>query len=146
MLYNLIFWNFLYLLSLYPNISSNIPLVYWLERSEIVFCLKHLLFTIIVCSSHQRLIMVSIYKYSLSVCLYPINVKTAEPIRPKFCVGPQLAPGKVYQLSKFLKFAIKSFYILYNVVYFCFILFKERRCSQIKPQLKVEIEDGREAP
>ena len=32
----------------------------------------------------------SIYKFSLSVCLfvclYPINVKTAEPIGPKFCV------------------------------------------------------------
>ena len=24
----------------------------------------------------------------LSVCLYPINVKTAEPIGPKLCVGP----------------------------------------------------------
>ena len=22
----------------------------------------------------------------VGVCLYPINVKTAEPIRPKFCV------------------------------------------------------------
>ena len=34
---------------------------------------------------------VSIYKFSLGgcpgVCLYPINVKTAEPIGPKFCVG-----------------------------------------------------------
>ena len=28
---------------------------------------------------------------------------------------------------------------------FCFILYKLRRCSQIKPRLKVEIEDGREA-
>ena len=31
----------------------------------------------------------------LFVCLYPINVKTAEPIRPKFCVGPQVVPGKI---------------------------------------------------
>ena len=33
----------------------------------------------------------SIYKFGLSVCLsvclYPINVKTAEPIGPKFFVG-----------------------------------------------------------
>ena len=31
------------------------------------------------------------------VCLCPINVKTAKPIRPKFCVGPHVAPGKVYE-------------------------------------------------
>ena len=45
-----------------------------------------------------------IYKFSLAgcllwclfVCLYPIKIKTAEPIRPKFCVGPSMAPGKVY--------------------------------------------------
>ena len=40
-----------------------------------------------------------IYVYTLlvwvSVCLYPINVKTAEPIRPKFCVGPRMTTGKV---------------------------------------------------
>ena len=51
----------------------------------------------------------SIYKFGLSVCLYvclfvclyPINVKTAEPIGPKFFVGPHGAPGKVYEKSKF---------------------------------------------
>ena len=37
----------------------------------------------------------------LSVCLYPINVKTAEPIGPKFFVKPHVTPGKVYDLSKF---------------------------------------------
>ena len=37
----------------------------------------------------------------LSVCLYPINVKTAEPIGPKTFVGPHGAPGKVYEWSKF---------------------------------------------
>ena len=34
----------------------------------------------------------------LSVCLYPINVKTAEPIGPKFFVGHHVIPGKVYEL------------------------------------------------
>ena len=38
-------------------------------------------------------------KYNLLVCpsvrLYPINVKTAEPIRQKFCVGPHMKPEKV---------------------------------------------------
>ena len=42
----------------------------------------------------------SIYKFSLSVCLYPINVKTSKPIRPKFCMGPHVTPGKIYELSK----------------------------------------------
>ena len=41
----------------------------------------------------------------LFVCLYPINVKTAEPIRPKFCVWPNVALEKVYEWSKFKKFA-----------------------------------------
>ena len=37
----------------------------------------------------------------LFVCLYPINVKTAEPIGPKFCVGHHVTTGKVYESSKF---------------------------------------------
>ena len=45
--------------------------------------------------------------YTLLVCmlvsLYPINVQTAKPIGPKFCVGLHLSPRKVYWLSKFQK-------------------------------------------
>ena len=52
----------------------------------------------------------------LSGCLYPINVKTAKPIGLKFCVGPHLTLGKVYEWSKFQKFVFKSFF------YFCKIL------------------------
>ena len=37
--------------------------------------------------------------------LYPINVKTAEPIGPKFFVGHHMTPGKVYEWSNFQKFA-----------------------------------------
>ena len=37
----------------------------------------------------------------LSFCSYPINVKTAEPIGPKFFVGQMGTPGKVYEWSKF---------------------------------------------
>ena len=33
----------------------------------------------------------------LSVCLYPINVKTAEPIGPKFFVAHHVTTGKVYE-------------------------------------------------
>ena len=32
----------------------------------------------------------------LFVRLYSINVKTAEPIGPKFFMGPCVTPGKVY--------------------------------------------------
>ena len=35
--------------------------------------------------------------------LYPINVKTADPIRPKFCAGPHMTLGKVYETSKMEK-------------------------------------------
>ena len=38
----------------------------------------------------------------LFVCLYPINAKTAEPIRPKFFVGPNM--GHVRNDYKWLKF------------------------------------------
>jgi len=48
----------------------------------------------------------------LSVCLYPINVKTAEPIGPKFFVGPHVTPGKVYECTKFKEFVLKSFLFL----------------------------------
>ena len=41
----------------------------------------------------------------LLVCLYPINVKTAEPIWPKFFEGSRVTPGKVYGWSNFQKFA-----------------------------------------
>jgi len=51
-------------------------------------------FTSLLCFSGQT---VSIYKFGLSVCLYPINVKTAEPIGPKFFVGHLGTPGKVYE-------------------------------------------------
>ena len=37
-----------------------------------------------------------IFILCLSWCLYPINVNTAKPIGPKFCVGPHMTPGKVY--------------------------------------------------
>ena len=44
---------------------------------------------------------ISIYKFGLSgclfVCLYPINVKTAEPIGPNFFVGHYVTIGKVYE-------------------------------------------------
>ena len=44
-----------------------------------------------------------------------MNVKTAEPIGTKFCVGNHVTPGKViYEWSKFLKFVFKTFLFLSN--------------------------------
>ena len=46
---------------------------------------------------HQNIVLnreLIIYKFGLLVCLYLINVKTAEPIRPKR--GNSHDPGMVY--------------------------------------------------
>ena len=58
-------------------------------------------------NSNGRLI-IYIYTFAwvsgcLFVCLCPINVRTAKPIGPKFCVGPHMTPGKIYGKSKFRK-------------------------------------------
>ena len=64
--------------------------------------------------------------------------------------------GKVYERSKFQKFVFKSFLFckilkmrekkMKYANFFVFVLYgTKRRCSQLKPQLKVEIEDGRDA-
>ena len=46
----------------------------------------------------------STYILCLSVCPYGSNKrKVAEPIRPKFFVGPHMTPGKVYRWSYFQK-------------------------------------------
>ena len=42
----------------------------------------------------------SIYIYF--ACLCPINVKTAELIGPKFCVGAHVIPVKDYEFKKFV--------------------------------------------
>ena len=61
-------------------------------------------------------------------------------------------------MIKILKICVKNFFIFVNfgnsrknimksANFFVFVLYcTKRRCSEIKPQLKVEIEDGREAP
>ena len=50
---------------------------------------------------HMGTICTSIYTFGLSVCLfvclYSINVETAEPIGPKFFVGHHVPTGKVYE-------------------------------------------------
>jgi len=96
-----------------------------------------------------------IYKFGLSVwvswclfvCLYPINVKTAEPIGPKFFVGHHVTTGKVYEWSKFQIFvsikirlslnfwkfwkSTKFFVKTRELFLFCFTMFTKRTCSQL---------------
>ena len=45
-----------------------------------------------------------------SVCPLISNVKTAEPIGSKLCVGAHMNPGKVYGCSKLQKFVSEFFY------------------------------------
>ena len=89
---------------------------------------------------------VALFVY-LSVCLYPINVKTAEPIWPKFFVGHHVTTGKVYEWSKFqifvsikiwsslnfLKFwkSAKFFVKIRELFLFCFTMYRKRTCSQL---------------
>ena len=49
-------------------------------------------------STTEKVLTIYIYTLlvCLSVCLYPINVKTTEPIESKFCVGPRVTLGKDY--------------------------------------------------
>ena len=75
--------------------------------------------------------MLSIHKFSLSVCLFTINVKKAELIGPKFCVGPKWPQGrfmnlclKIFIFVKFWKCAKKN--IMKSADFFCFILYKEK--------------------
>ena len=77
----------------------------------------------------------------LSVCFYPINVKTAEPIGPKFFVGHLGSPGKVYEWSKFQIFVSikirsslnfwKFFVKIREFFFFCFTMYRKRKCSQL---------------
>ena len=91
-------------------------------------------------------ITANIYILCLSVCLFvrlePMNVKTAEPIGPKFCVGPHVASGNVYEWSRFQKFVsnkirfLSNFEIheifLWNPRSFLFCFTMSTKCSQLK--------------
>ena len=91
----------------------------------------------------------------LFVCLYPINVKTAEPIGPKFFVRHHVTTGKVYEWSKFQIFVsikIRSSLIFENFENLrnflrnpriIFVLFYDVHKENM---FTINLEDGREAP
>ena len=69
----------------------------------------------------------------LSFRLYLINVKKAEPIGPKFCVGPDVTPGKVYEWLKFKKLAkFTIFFLICKLIFVLFYNVWKRKCSQLK--------------
>ena len=62
----------------------------------------------------------------LSFCSYPINVKTAEPIGPKFFVGQIGTPGKVQMIK------ISNICLHQNSIFIKFLkILKIHECSQL---------------
>ena len=78
--------------------------IYFACLSVLLVCVQFTLFCWFVSNLRQngrtdlaQILTQSMYILCLSVfCvfLYPINVKTAEPTRHKFCVGPPMTSGR----------------------------------------------------
>ena len=82
----------------------------------------------------------------MSVCLNPINFKTAEPIGLEFWVGPHMTSELQKESSKmldFVKFLKSKKIVIPQKKYYCFI---EEKWRKIEQQLKVSIYDWRETP
>ena len=90
---------------------------------------------------YTNLACLSVFSVCLFVFLYPINVKTAEPIGPKFFVGHHVTTGKVYEWSKFqivVSIKIRSslnfwkfFVKIRELFLFCFTMYTKRTCLQL---------------
>ena len=104
----------------------------------------------------KMIIIIVIFYISLPVwvfvCLYPIKVKMAESIGPKFFVRSCVNPGKVSGWSNFQNFAsikiwflkilkIHEFFLKIREIFFVFDL----QCMQ-REHVHNLIEDGRKAP
>ena len=91
--------------------------------------------------------------YTLVVCmsvrLYPINVKTAEPIGPKFCVWPcnRMTQGRFMDAHNYKKVLIFVKLKKKSANFFCyaFILYKKNMLTE-RATIKIEIEVGCKAP
>ena len=80
------------------------------EKTDIL--LEKVLKLLVLSERAFRKIQSSIYILCWSVCLNPINVKTAEPIGSKLWVGPHVTPGQIYECSELQKIVSKIFWIL----------------------------------
>ena len=91
---------------------------------------------------------VTLYILCLSVCLYPINVKTAEPIRPKFSVGLDMSTGKfktIYRWSKLkdlppTKFDLNKMLNIYEILFYKSQLLQ---CIYREKMFTIKIKNGR---
>ena len=107
--YLIVHWSFGTIIQYACIVLPTFSKTYFLRR------FLHSLFLLIQVSTLQRK---SIYIYfaclfvCLAVCLYPMNVKTAELIGPKFCVGPYVTPGKVMKDKNVKNLCLKVFYFV----------------------------------
>ena len=91
------------------DVNLLLTLYYWklFDMGDMMVCLSECLF---VC---------------LFVYLYPINVKTAEPIGPKFCVGSHMIAGKNWVSSELQK-------CVFNILNFLFLKSTKKNCKFVK--------------
>ena len=153
------FLSFLWSDKVIPSTSLNrtLPLtLFWTNdcfqaRELVLSCCTEFIHLVSSESNEVKKSKNNIYQYinlaCLLVCLYPINVKTAEPIGSKFFVGHLGTPGKVYEWSKFqifvsikirsplnfLKFwkSTKFFVKIRELFLVCFTMYTKRTCSQL---------------
>ena len=103
---------------------------------------------------HRQFTPLSFQRLCFSVCLFPINVRTAEPIVPKFCVGPHLCPqGRLmidrnFKISLLTKFNFHKIFkihetFVWNLRTFFVIVFYNVHKEKM---FTIEIEYGRKAP
>ena len=83
----------------------------------------------------------------LLVCLYPINVKTAEPFGLVCNITINMTPGNVYGRSTSQNLASQQ-NLIFHIIFIksgtgsCFLFYKAYK----EKMFTIEIEDGREAP
>ena len=81
-------------------------------------------------------------KWSAACLFESNNVKTHEPIGPKFCVGPHLTPGRVINNQNLKKFASNKIGFLKILIFFL-VLFYNVSKEKI---FTIEQEDGTKRP
>ena len=89
-----------------------------------------------------------IYFACLGVCLFVSNKSQngSQPNGPKFCVAPNMAPGKVYVWSKFQISASNKIWFFKKIRNAQTFFFLFNNVNKEKMIFSIEIEDGRETP
>ena len=74
------------------NLSKSLQILEYFLQIKIGCLWLNILNT----NSHLLTSMLCLTDVWVFACLYPINLKTAEQIGPKYFVGPHMSPVKVY--------------------------------------------------